>query len=90
MGYDIYEFRGSNFEFCGEKWQNLPFIGRTCTLVPVPKVGTGTHCTEGNWYRYYKLGYRYPFTNKGLVPVPIKVVPVSELPATLFLYPLHC
>ena len=27
----------------GEKWQNLPFIGRTRTLVPVLKVGTGTH-----------------------------------------------
>ena len=27
----------------GEKWQNLSFLGRTCTLVPVPKVGTGTH-----------------------------------------------
>ena len=29
--------------FVGEKWQNLPFLGRTRTLVPVPKVGTGTH-----------------------------------------------
>ena len=63
------------------------FMGRTRTLVPVPKVGTGTHSTEGNWYRYQKLGYRYPFTSKGLVPVPIKVVLVLELPATLFLYP---
>ena len=29
--------------FVGEKWQNLPFIGRTRTLVLVPKVGTSTH-----------------------------------------------
>ena len=27
----------------GEKWKNLLFLGRTRTLVPVPKVGTGTH-----------------------------------------------
>ena len=27
----------------GEKWKNLPFLGRTHTLVPVLKVGTGTH-----------------------------------------------
>ena len=27
----------------GEKWQNLSFLGRTRTLVPVPKVGTSTH-----------------------------------------------
>ena len=27
----------------GEKWQNLSFMGRTRTLVPVPKVGTGTN-----------------------------------------------
>ena len=29
--------------FVGEKWQNLPFLSRNRTLVPVPKVGTGTH-----------------------------------------------
>ena len=40
----------------GEKWQNLPFLGRTCTLVRVPKVGIGTHCTEGIWYWYQNLG----------------------------------
>ena len=27
----------------GEKWKNLPFLGRTRTLVLVLKVGTGTH-----------------------------------------------
>ena len=70
--------------FVGEKWQNLPFIGKTRILVPVPKVVTGTHSTEGNWYRYQKLEYRYPFTRDGLVPVPNKEVPVPELPATLF------
>ena len=81
---------GVNLSFVGEKWQNLLFLGKTRTLVPVPKVGTGTHSIERNWYRYQKLGYRYPFASKGLVPVPIKVVPVPELPATLFLFPLHC
>ena len=74
----------------GEKLQNLSFIGRTHTLVPVPKVGSDTHCIEGNWYLYHLLGYRYPFTREGLVLVPNKGVPVPELPATLFLYPLHC
>ena len=44
----------------GEKWQNLPFLGRTCTSVPVPKVGTDAHSTEGNWYRYQKL-CKHPF-----------------------------
>ena len=43
VDYEIYEFRGSYLSFVGEKWQNLPFLGRTRTLVPVPKVGTGTH-----------------------------------------------
>ena len=69
----------------GEKWQNLSFLGRTHTFVPIPKVGTGTHSTEGNWYRYQKLGYRYPFTREGLVPVPNKGVPM--LPTALILYP---
>ena len=76
--------------FVGEKWQNLPFMSRIRTLVPIPKVATGTHCIEGNWYRYQKLRYRYSFTSKGLISVPIKVVLVPELPTTLFLYPLHC
>ena len=41
----------------GEKWQNLPFLGKTCVLVPVLKVststngqkqsGTGTHLQKG-------------------------------------------
>ena len=35
------------YEFVGEKWKNLPILGKTRTLVPIPKVGTGTHCTEG-------------------------------------------
>ena len=61
--------------FVGEKLQNLPFMGRTRTLVLVPKVGTGTHSTEGNWYQYQKLGYRYLFTREGLVPVTNKGVP---------------
>ena len=49
---------GVIFVFVGEKWPNLSFLGRTHTLVPVPKVGTGTHSIEGKWYRYQKLGYR--------------------------------
>ena len=64
-------------------WKNLSFLGRTRKRVQVPKVGTNTHCAEGIWYWY-------PFTSRGLVPVPIKVVPIPMLPATLFLYPLHC
>ena len=32
----------------GEKWQNLPFLGRTRTLVLVPKVGTSTHGERQN------------------------------------------
>ena len=73
----------------GEKLKNLPFLGRTCTLVPVPKVGIGTHSIEENWYRYQKLGYQYPFTRERLVPIPNKGVPVPELPAILFLHTLH-
>ena len=53
---------GVILSFVGEKWQNLPFLPRTHTLVPVPKVGIGTHNAEGNWYRYQKLRYWYPFT----------------------------
>ena len=74
----------------GEKWKNLPFLGGTRTLVQLPKVGTGTHNTEGKWYRYQKLVVPVPIDSDGLVPVPIKVVSVSMLPVTLFLYPLHC
>ena len=73
----------------GEKWKNMLFLGRTCTLVLVPKVGTDTYSIEGNWYRYQKLGYRYPFTKEGLVLVPNKGIPVPMLPATLFLHTLH-
>ena len=75
--------------YVGGNWQNLPFLGRTRTLVPASKVGTGTHCVERKWYQYQKKGYRYPFTSRGLVQEMIKVVPVPMLPATLFLYPLY-
>ena len=44
-----------------------------------PQFGTGT-----------KKWHRYPFTIIGLVPVLIKVVPVSMLPAALIFVPLHC
>ena len=73
----------------GEKCQNLPFMGRTRTLVSVQKVGTDTK----NGYRYpLDKGkvvsvpikwYWYPFTRKGLVPVPINVVSVPMLPVAL-------
>ena len=43
VGYEIHEFRGSYLSFVGEKWQNLPFLGKTRVLVLVPKVGIGTH-----------------------------------------------
>ena len=43
MGYEIHEFRGSYLSFVGEKWKHMPFMGKTRVLVPVPKVGTGTH-----------------------------------------------
>ena len=46
VGYDIHEFRGVILSFVGEKWKNLPFLGRTCNSVPVQKKGgTGTHWT---------------------------------------------
>ena len=47
MGYDKHEFGRSYLSFVGEKWKNLPFLGRSHTLVPVLKVGTGTHSTVG-------------------------------------------
>ena len=52
--------KGVILSFVGEKWKNLSFLRRTRTLVPLPKVGTGTHFLLGNWYRYQKLGYWYP------------------------------
>ena len=60
-----------------------------------PQKGTGTQ----SWYPYPlcrgdlvlvpKISVPAPIHSKGLVSVPIKVVPVLMLPATLFLYPLH-
>ena len=68
--------------------KNLSFLCRTRTLVSIPKVGIGTHWTKAKWYRYRSKWYQYPFTNKGLVPVPIKVVPVPMLPTALIFVPL--
>ena len=61
-----------------------------------PHIGT---CTESG-YRYPlyreelvpvpKVGVPVPIHKEGLVPIAIKVVLVSMLPITLFLYPLHC
>ena len=38
-----------------EIWQNLSYLGRTCVLVPVPKVGTITW-SEAKLYRYHQSG----------------------------------
>ena len=43
VDYEIHEFGLSYLSFMGEKWQNLPFLGRTRNSVLVPKVGIGTH-----------------------------------------------
>ena len=59
MNYEIYEVRGSYLSFELEKWQNLPFLGKNHVLVPVPKVGTGTHDTKQKWYWYQTGWYRY-------------------------------
>ena len=45
---------------------------------------------RGNWYRYQKLVVPMPIHRKGLVLVPIKVVPVLMLPTALIFVPLHC
>ena len=37
------------------------------------------------WYRYQKV-VPVPIGSKGLVPVPVKVVPIPLLPATIFLH----
>ena len=77
--------------FVGEKWQDLPVLGKTRNSVPVPKVvllvpigqrqsGAGTDQSGIGTLSPVKDWYRYPFTSKGVVPVP-------ELPATLFLHP---
>ena len=74
-------------EKVSERWQNLPFMGRTRKRVLVPKVGIGTHCAEGIWYRYQKLVVPVPIHQKRLVSVPIKVVLVPMLPVTLIFIP---
>ena len=43
VDYEIHELGWSYLSFAGEKWQNLPFLGGTRTLVTVSKVGTDTH-----------------------------------------------
>ena len=61
-----------------------------------PHIGIGTE--SGHRYPLYigelvpvpKVGVPVPIHSEGMVPVPIKVVLVSILPTTLFLYPLHC
>ena len=84
MGYEIYEFREGNTELCGWKMAKSAISGQN------PNISTGTRCVERKWYQYQKKGYQYPFTSRGLIPVPIKVVPVPMLPTTLFVYPLYC
>ena len=58
----------------GEKWKNLPFLGKTCVLVSVTM-------DRDKWYRYQKLVVPEPIHRTGLVPVLIKVVTVPMLPA---------
>ena len=61
-----------------------------------PRIGTGTESgyryplDKGKWYRYQKLVVPVPNHGKGLVPAPIKVVPVPMLPEALIFVPLHC
>ena len=62
-----------------EKWVKMPktrhFIGKNCVLA--------------YWYRYPLCSGQVvpvPIGSEGLVPVPVKVVPVPLLPATLFLH----
>ena len=63
----------------GEKSQNPTFLVKNRVLVPVPMKqwasGTGTTQLEP-----------VPIGSKGLVPVPVKVVPVPLLPTTLFFH----
>ena len=65
-----------------ERWKNLPFKGKTRALVPVPKVGTSTHGQRQSGTGTIKV-VPVPNHKNGLVPVPIKVVPVPILPANL-------
>ena len=61
-----------------------------------PRIGTGTksgyQCPldRGKWYQCQKLVVPVPMHRKGLVPVPIKVVPVPMLPVALIFAPIHC
>ena len=62
VGYYKHEFRGSYLSFCGREMTKSIISGQNPRVVPVPNIGgTGTHCTEGIWYRFQKL----------VVPVPI-------------------
>ena len=63
---------------------NSAISGQNCKMVPVPnRGGTGTHDTEPKWYRYHDKVVLVPLTITGLVPVPIQVVPIPLLLATL-------
>ena len=69
--------------------------GEICHIWVEPKSGIGTK----NWYRYPL--YRsevvtvplqvvpVPIGSRVLVPIPVQVVLVSMLPATLFLHAMH-
>ena len=71
-----------------EKRQNLPFLDRTHVLVPVPKVGTGTHGQKQGGIGTNKV-VPVPIHKTWLVPVPIKGVPVSMLLAALIFVSVH-
>ena len=66
----------------------MPFLGRTCVLVPVPKVGTSTHGQRQSGVGT-TLVVPVPNHRKGLVPVLTKVVPVPMLPAALIFVFVH-
>ena len=79
MGYDIHAFRGSYLSFMGGKMSKSTITGQT------PRIGTGTR----SWYWYpWCRGevVLVPIDSEGLVPVPVKAVPVPLLPTTLFLH----
>ena len=63
----------------------MPFLGRTCVLVSISKVGTGTHGQRQSGTGT-TLVVSVPNHIKGLVPVPTKVVPVLMLPKTLIFF----
>ena len=68
-----------------EKWVRM---AKSAIFWEEPVSGTGTK----EWYRYPLCRRQVVPTSIGsrvLVPVPVQVVPVPMLPATLFLHAMH-